>query len=893
MNFLEITRYGNTVKDYTIAVAIVISGFCVARFAYTISRRTLCEWLDRLQNALDKKSLIRLFGFSSYLIPIGALVIAKNRLVFPEELGIWINIALVVAGQITFLLILVTILEPLVEVLSIRSIRNVELEDRKSLRVQTQTIEKIKKHIRNLARVLIFLIPALTILSYVTSVHWAIWGLPLLIVLIEVILCLRIVWVTKDRFKKSEPITIRQETVAEVDTFSHEDDPDLEIRESIVSFFLRIYRHQLRAIHNSSAEFRLVDSQAFAANYIYELRIKVDGDWQSRRMSIGRLGEDTGSRSKCFYVIYDDHLVVKIPPTPIDDLKKYMEILEKEKRIVDKLSMKECIIPSVSVILRMIQRFADKENLPPEELENDYVRWLHVFSEAQKYLRIGDTFVFFMDLSRYYFLGHILKSLHTAEKKTYDEICQHSEIAWDFFKFEQRYGSESTAIFEELKKVYSEYESEIRKFQDQAGMVSPLSQNQIKRWFFVHLAGDEAEQIGSDLDAETTSELNALARRIFTRNLAAISAYREAVRKFIHEAAFNRNKAYLGGIIANLLELLAHLRVKKVAMRDLKPDNLLVAGDRDRFPGFLAYPQQYTIGLIDVETAVINQSINNRVLDQPLLGGTPQYATPSHLISNQILDYTYADTSMTLHLQDWYAIIAIIYKSVTGEHLFETTAQLFPTIVSMIKRSGQRMDELGVMLRDVTKMFWDNAAVEFATKIAAREDMFKSLNVPMPETAQKLLKEFVLQEKEKIICAIKECVSGENLRLSAKDREYLLTCSYEKTCHLKEKWEGGAEPKTAQSIDRGQIVNLLQDLERLKRQLETNTQILDALHQPKPKISAYELLHTMFEIVRKHMHKEEWRSIVSDDSNNLTSMYGDTSSEANVQATREWQTVTE
>jgi serine/threonine protein kinase len=892
MNFLEITRYGNTIEAYAISIAIFISSLFIARFVYHILRKTLCEWVHRLQTALDKQSLIRVAAFSSCLIPILAFAVAKNRLFFDEEIGFWLNISLAIAGQITFLLVLIYILEPIVEVLSIRAIRSVELDNRKYLKVQTQAIEKIKKHIRNLARVLLFLVPAITVLANITVVHMVVWGLPLLIVLLEVALCLRIVSSTQRRFKQSEGTRTRQEAVADSGAPSAENDPDLEIREDIVEFFLNIYRHQLRALKDTPAEFHLVDSQASAASYIYELRVKVSGDWQSRRMSIGRLGEDTGSRSKCFYVIYDDHLVVKIPPTPIGDLEKYMEILEKEKSIVRKLVMEECIIPSVSVILKMIQRFSDREDLPSEELEKDYVRWLNVFSEAQKYLKIGDTFVFFMDLSKYYFLGHILKSFHTAENKTHDEICRHSEIAWDFLKFENRYGSQNISIFEDLKGVYSKYESGVRKLHDQYGMGSSLSRSQIKKWFFVHLARNNAEQIAPGLNPEFSAELQSLTRRIITHNLVAIGAYRETIKNFIRESTFTKNKAYIEGTIANLLDLLAHLREKGVAMRDLKPDNLLVAGDRERFPSFLAYPKQYKIGLIDVETAVINRKPHNRALDQPLLGGTPQYATPSHLFNNQLLRHTYEDASLILHLQDWYAIVAIIYKTVAGAHLFETTAQLFPTIVSMINGSGKRMDELSDTLGEVTRMFWGNADVEFATKMANKEDMFKSLNISIPEKAQKLLKEFVLKEKENIIDEIEKRINSQDIAISSKDCQYLLSCSYEKSRGLRKKWESRAESHAAQSLHRSEIVNLLQDLEKLKLRLEPRTQMLHLLAQSNPKISAYELLQTMFNIVLKQMHKEEWGSLLAGDSTS-PQRYDDSSSQTTVEVTREWQTVIE
>ena len=60
-------------------------------------------------------------------------------------------------------------------------------------------------------------------------------------------------------------------------------------------------------------------------------------DWTKRRMTIGPLGEESGSKSKCYYVIYDVHMVVKIPAKPVTDFEQYIESIKKEVQIVNKL----------------------------------------------------------------------------------------------------------------------------------------------------------------------------------------------------------------------------------------------------------------------------------------------------------------------------------------------------------------------------------------------------------------------------------------------------------------------------------------------------------------------------------------------------------------------------
>ncbi len=884
MDFLHLTKYGNTVEAYLVSIAIFVASFFGSRWVYGILRRTLCEWVCNLQNSFEKQNLYRLANLVTYLIPIAGFYLAKSRLSFTQEVSVWLNIAAVVAGQIVLLLFFANILEPVAEVGSIRVLRDVWRRDHKYLQAQKQSIEKIKKHVRGLMRVLIVLLPGLTIASNVTTVPTGLWIAPLVLILLELAICFRIILVTRRSLKKSQTVKVADHTSVSAEISRPLDDPDLELKETIVKFFLDIYKHRLRALKDSPAEFRLLDYRSFAPNYIYELRAMKDGDWQSRRMTIGPIGEDTGSRSKCFYVIYDYHLVIKIPPTPINDLNKYMDILKKERRIVKKLSMKECIIPSASVILQLIQRFTNKADLPPEESEDDYIKLLNTFSELQRYLKIGKTFAFFMDLSKYYFLGHIIQTFHDTERKVNEEISNHSEVLGDYLKFEDRFGDEYIPFFLEVEKLYTKYDSELKNLLKQFNISTPPSRDQIKKWFFIHLVGDRVTEVDKGLSAEFIVALNRLVDRILNENFKAIQTYREHISKSIHEAAFTQNKLYMEGIVTNLLELLAQLSKRRVAMRDLKPDNLLVAGNRDKYPGFLAYPQEYKIGLIDVETAVILSRSDKKEIDQPPLGGTPQYATLSHFFNNNLLRQIYDDLPMVLHLQDWYGIIAIIYRTVTGLPLFEQTAGILPNIIkAMREHKGRELEHF----HNANETFWKSAVNEFREKIAQREEIFRSLNISILDRAKEMFREFALDERRNIADEIHQCVFHHNMPMSAKDRQFLGSCSYEKTKQLRKKWESRPETRTGHKVDTSQIVSLLRNLEELKLRLKQQTQLLELSNQSTPNISAYELLEYMFSLVLRRMYTEEWVYLIAGGTKHSTCRTGETSSQTTIAITSE------
>ncbi len=852
----------------------------------------MVHWLFGTQTVLEEHHFTRICALFTYLIPMTGFAFAHNRLVLNEAVANWLNIGLVIAGQIIFLLILITIIEPTVEALARKHVRSSGQHDRKRLQTEREVIEKVGKRMRDLGRALLFLVPLLTVLSYVDLVPDAIWTLPGMILIIKVMCGFRIMRVAKRRSGKSEVTTIKFESSLDEESPQAPNDPDIKVKRNIVEFFLNIFRHQIGAPKEAPTEFRLVDSRSFAPNYIYELRVNMRDDWQSRRMTIGPLGDDTTSRSKCFYVIYDYHLVIKIPPVPIKDLNEYIKIIRKEQGIVNKLSMKECIIPTVSVILKMLPRLSGGEGLPVEETEENYVRRLNVFSELQEYLRIDDTFAFFMDLSKYYFLQNIIESFHATNKPLYTEICKDSELAWDYLKFEEKYGNENTSIFLEIEKVYRKYESEIKNLAKKYDISAAASQYQIKEWFFIHLAGGSVTKSGKTLKEEFISVLNALVKRMIDKDIRSVDAYRTVVGKYISEASFTQNKAYMEGIITNLLELLAHLREQNVAMRDLKPDNLLVAGNRERHPTFLAYPEEYKIGLIDVETAVIIAGSSHAMIAQPLLGGTPQYATPSHLFNNQLLSRVYKDLPLILHLQDWYAIIAVIYKAVMGHNLFESTAQLFPKMVTAINEVSKKGNGLIEMAIITSQMFWNCALSEFKTKMAEKMDKLKSLEVLIEDSTKKMFKDFVLSDTQEIAQRIDQCVNSKDIPISLRERQYLTECSNEKVCKLRENWVRRSKtPKTAVPIDSSRIVSFLENLVRLKSGLELKKNMLHLLDQSPLSISTYKLLKIMFEIVLKHMYREEWRVSVADTSGHVVHSDTDISYQTATEATREWPTV--
>jgi serine/threonine protein kinase len=551
-------------------------------------------------------------------------------------------------------------------------------------------------------------------------------------------------------------------------------------------------------------------------------------------------------------------MVVKIPAKPVTDFEQYIESIKKEVQIVNKLIPKECIIPNVSVILGLIHSFPHSEGTPLDRLEERYIDWMRRSPEYQEYLKIDSTFVYIMDLSKYYFLSHILDELHDIKHLIAREITENAEIIWDPTKFKGRYGTESDALFE-IRDVYNRCAVNIRRLVDSAGITATISDYQIQSWFIMHLADGEISANGSGYPEDFISELNRLLKKAVRDNSNVIEVYRKTIKNYVYMSSFEQNKAQMASISVNLLDILAWFQKKRVSMRDLKPDNLFVAGDPKRYPLFLRSAQDFSLGIIDVETAVDFEKSKYTKTKQPLLGGTPFYATPSHFFKNDILTHNFGNLGKTLHLQDWHATLVMIYKVITGELLFDQTAKIFGDLREMMiqanKTNGDQTDNI---VEEISRMFWHSAVVEFQVKTAESAKALKSIGVAIPESVQEMFGRVLQKERKSVARSIKECVETQSIFKKGRIREVLLKASHTKICQIKADLESKAQDSENPAGPRTEAVTFLIKLADLKAQFGQHVHMQKLLSQPDARLSAHDILSFMFNVVLNNMYKPQW-----------------------------------
>ncbi|MCP4689219.1 MAG: hypothetical protein GY859_14285 [Desulfobacterales bacterium] len=628
-----------------------------------------------------------------------------------------------------------------------------------------------------------------------------------------------------------------------------------------MKLFLNLYKLQLNPANPNAmiGKFKRLPNNGRASEHAYELLVKHLGTWKSRRMSIDLIGEGAGSKSTIYKVVYDDVLVVKIPPDPVKDFDAYVEGLDRERMIFDLLSPEvHCITPSLADILGMLPRFSNKDDLPRVKYEIRCKRMLSVNPPVQEHLKIDGAFAFFMNLSKSSFLRQALDKMHRFDDRVEKEMNRYLDSPTELEVFERRHGKNNVDVFLDLNDVWSNYEMEMDQFLSKNGVLKRIPKYRLKKWFCLHLAEETVTESDTDLPANILDDLNAFIRKTVTDNRRTLEKTRAVISaRFRHENFIN-NRSRFKGVITNILKLLSRLKDKGVAARDLKPDNIFLVTASPNVPLHPPSAETYSMGLIDLETAAHFQSINEVLIKQPMLAGTPSYATPAHLFENEILADALGDLPRTLYLQDWHAAAAMIYQTVIGEPLFEGARKFIPEIVKMRAEAMETDQPLVDVFKISTNMFWNYAREEFASTTGKNRDELEDVGVFLPNKIKKMLARELAAVKKILDAVIAGRILSQDMFKSDESRKRLTRSSHAAIAKAKRNWEKGVSVPLAPLPIRKRIVRFLGNLEKLKRESAFHVTGLKRLVRKQTEISVFDLLELMFVVVHRSMHPAEW-----------------------------------
>ena len=316
-------------------------------------------------------------------------------------------------------------------------------------------------------------------------------------------------------------------------------------------------------------------------------------------------------------------------------------------------------------------------------------------------------------------------------------------------------------ICDRLNPVYTSFSNRCYDFLQQHHIDGTVSEFNIKEWFLVYLSGRKLSVTDFESKPHLASEMNTSILKLFNDKRQPIQNYQRMVHAFVITNNLKRHSSQISSMIINLLNLLYWLSEKKLAMRDLKPDNLFIAGNPSKFPQFLESANMYSIGLIDIETAVSYDTTEKNTIRQPPLGGTPSYATPTHQLKNETIRSVYKDLPFILHLQDWYATVCMIYQTVIGERLFEKTAKRLLNLKKIIREQSGENGNPQEVLKEVSHSFWKMALTEFNMKTKKNEKRLRFISLIVSQESKAMLLDTIANTHQHLSKAVHKLILSQ------------------------------------------------------------------------------------------------------------------------------------
>ena len=197
------------------------------------------------------------------------------------------------------------------------------------------------------------------------------------------------------------------------------------------------------------------------------------------------------------------------------------------------------------------------------------------------------------------------------------------------------------------------------------------------------------------------------------------------------------------------------------------------------------------------------------------------------------------------HLQDWYAIIAIIFEIITGDHLFKGTAYQIPMMMKSVLQTAAKKGDLKKNFLHFARQFQDNSEVETKEKFQLHVRRLQAVTANIPENIQLRLADHNRSEQAAADQLVKQFLDTTNAFNKGNNRRRLEKSS---VADLKRLCASYKKRKASQKL-----VGRLDDLIRHKQKAEALAGIGRTLAAPFPRVTAGELLEMMFGLVQSKL----------------------------------------
>ena len=129
-----------------------------------------------------------------------------------------------------------------------------------------------------------------------------------------------------------------------------------------------------------------------------------------------------------------------------------------------------------------------------------------------------------------------------------------------------------------------------------------------------------------------------------------------------------------------------------------------------------------------------------------------------------MLGEVFGNFTRILNLQDWHAVIAMIYEVVVGEILFQHTGPVLRGMVSQIRdESLKGSQQICAVFQDISSIFWQQALTELKRKTDKNKKRLEATKVKVPGIAVKMLTANGSDAKETLDNMIEKYITSQTV----------------------------------------------------------------------------------------------------------------------------------
>ena len=145
---------------------------------------------------------------------------------------------------------------------------------------------------------------------------------------------------------------------------------------------------------------------------------------------------------------------------------------------------------------------------------------------------------------------------------------------------------------------------------------------------------------------------------------------------------------------------------------------------------------------------------------------------------------------------------------------------------------------------------------EFEKKIQKNENALKFIDLIVSADSKKMLIGGISVVQKALKASAQDMIDGQAVFSNSKAKESLLAASDSKVKQIKAELQSSKAAVNMKPEQKEQAFAMLDELGRIKRQSAYLSSVLNALNEPVPQISAYNLLAVMFNLVMIHMYPD-------------------------------------